>query len=370
MKPSLWIYTVLREGLFMAEKVIPLIIAGGKGSRFWPLSREQKPKQFLALDGSVTLLERTFIRAEAIAVNAVPYIIAGADQYEQVMAVLPKTEGVYHFISEPEGKNTAAAVYWASCCIREAEGDGIIVVLPADHFIDDLSAFVSSAASAVKAAEVKNTIVLMGISPKYPATGYGYIERGKKERVSDCRCCKVRRFVEKPHRKKAKRYLKEGTYLWNSGISVFPLSVIFSIYQKCLGNMTEAFDRLSIDKAVTLQDVYHSLEGISFDYGILERYSNLYVVPADFKWDDVGSYSHLGALIPPDKEGNICKGNCALRDTSDAVVLTDNLFTAVIGLKDVVIAENQGVLLVCHRSKTEEIRHLVDSLPDDHMSLR
>ena len=354
----------------MAEKVIPLIIAGGKGSRFWPLSREQKPKQFLALDGSVSLLERTFARAEAIAVNCVPYIIAGVDQYEQVEAVLPKEEGNYHFIGEPEGKNTAAAVYWASCCIRDAEGDGIVVVLPADHYIEDLPSFVSAVNGAVAVVEAKNTIVLLGITPKYPATGYGYIQRGKKERVAAFHCCKVRRFVEKPRRKRARRYLKEGNYLWNSGISVFPLSGIFSVYRKYLGDLTGAFDRLSMMDSVTLQDVYSSLESISFDYGILERCGNLFVVPAEFSWDDVGSYSHLNALIPPDEKGNVRKGNCILKDTSDTVVLTDNRLTAVIGLKDVVIAEDHGVLLVCHRSRTEEIRSIVDALEGENACLK
>ena len=354
----------------MAEKVIPLIIAGGKGSRFWPLSREQKPKQFLALDGSVTLLEHTFARAEAIAVNAVPYIIAGADQYDRVKDALGEKEGLCHFIGEPEGKNTAAAVYLASLCIREREGDGTVVVLPADHFVDDTDAFVSSAARAAEIARIKNTIVLLGITPKYPAEGYGYIERGKTEHTDDFRYFKVRRFVEKPRRKRAKRYIKEGSFLWNSGIFVFPLSAIFSIYRRCLADMTTAFQYGGAEDPESLREIYPFLENISFDRGILERCGGLYVVPASFGWDDVGSYSHLSALIPPDKKGNVCKGNCELRDTADSVILTDNRLTAVIGLKDVVIVEDCGVLLVCHRSRTEDIRQLVDSLEGENALLR
>ena len=354
----------------MAEKVIPLIIAGGKGSRFWPLSREQKPKQFLALDGSVTLLRRTFARAEAIAVNAVPYIVAGADQYEQVRDALDDKEGQCRFIGEPEGRNTAAAVYLASLCIREREGEGIVVVLPADHFIDDTDAFVASIRQAAAIAEMKNTIVLLGITPKYPAEGYGYIERGKTEHFAAYRCCKVRRFVEKPRRKRAKRFLKEGNYMWNSGIFVFPLSAIFQIYRRCLADMTAAFSYCGAEDPDSLREIYPSLESISFDRGILERCGGLYVVSASFGWDDVGSYSHLNALIPPDEKGNVCMGNCELRDTADSVILTDNRLTAVIGLKDVVIAENRGVLLVCHRSRVEEIRQLVDSLEGENASLR
>lgn len=354
----------------MAEKVIPLIIAGGKGSRFWPLSRERKPKQFLSLDGESSLLEKTFLRAEHIAVNSVPYIIAGIDQFELVAETLHEKEGAYHFIGEPCGKNTAAAIYWACCCIREAEGDGVIVVLPADHFISDREAFGAFVGAAVAVAEVKKSIVLLGIAPKYPATGYGYIERGRKEYVGEHCCYDVRRFVEKPQREKAKHYLKKGNYVWNSGIFVFQLSAIFSVYQQCLGGMTRSFDLFAHDTDISLQDVYDSLESISFDYGILERQSSLYLVTADFDWDDVGSFSHLTKLIPPDQKGNVRRGNCVLQDTADSVVLSDNRFTAVIGLKDVVIVEDQGVLLVCHRRRTEEIRQLVASLTEENDSLR
>ena len=158
--------------------------------------------------------------------------------------------------------------------------------------------------------------------------------------------------------------------MWNSGIFVFPLSAIFQIYRRCLADMTAAFSYCGAEDPDSLREIYPSLESISFDRGILERCGGLYVVSASFGWDDVGSYSHLNALIPPDEKGNVRMGNCELRDTADSVILTDNRLTAVIGLKDVVIAENRGVLLVCHRSRVEEIRQLVDSLEGENASLR
>jgi mannose-1-phosphate guanylyltransferase len=348
----------------MAEKVIPLIVAGGKGSRFWPLSRGNCPKQFLSIDGGDSLLKRSFLRAQTIAVNAVPYIIAGEDQRELVLSALDGEEGSYQFIGEPFGNNTAAAVYWACKCLKEKEEDGIVAVLPSDHQIPDQEGFSRTLQKAIAVADLKQSIVVIGIMPHYPATGYGYVERGRKEYLEHDSFYHVHRFVEKPHREKARRYLKKGTYHWNSGMSVFPLKAIFDIFDRHLSSFGEKFSDVGVYDREGVYKVYTELENISFDVGILEKEKEIYLVEADFRWDDVGSFNSLGSLITPDEQLNIIKGNPVLKDVRGSVILTDNRLCAVIGMKDVVIVEDNGVLLICPRRRVEEIKEIVASLKD------
>lgn len=350
----------------MVEKVIPLIMAGGKGSRFWPLSREHYPKQFLSIDGGDSLLKRAFLRAQTIAVNAVPYIIAGEDQREQVGAALNEEEGNYGFIGEPFGNNTAAAVFWACKYLREREENGIVAVLPSDHQIPDQEGFTDTLKKAVEVADLKQTIVVVGVTPHYPATGYGYVERGRKEHLEHDAFYHVHRFVEKPHREKARRYLKKGTYHWNCGMSIFPLEAIFEIYDRHLPSFGQKFTGVGIDDQEALVNAYREAENISFDIGILEKEKETYLVEAEFHWDDVGSYNSLGSLIHPDEQLNILKGNHILKDVRNSVILTDNRLCAVVGMKDVVIAEDHGVLLICPRRRVEEIKELVAALKEEN----
>ena len=350
----------------MVEKVIPLIIAGGKGSRFWPLSREDCPKQFLSIDGGDSLLKRAFLRAQTIAVNAVPYIIAGEDQREQVCAALSGEEGNYQFIGEPFGHNTAIAVFWACKCLKEKEERGIIAVLPSDHQIPDQEGFADTLKKAVAVADLKQSLVVIGVTPHYPATGYGYVERGRKEYLENETYYHVHRFVEKPHREKARRYLKKGTYHWNCGMSVFPLTTIFDIFDRHLPSFGQKFTDIGLYDQEGLAKAYRESENVSFDVGILEKEKETYLVEAEFRWDDVGSYNSLGSLIRPDEQLNILKGNHILKDVRNSVILTDNRLCAVVGMKDVVIAEDRGVLLICPRRRVEEIKEIVAALKEEN----
>lgn len=350
----------------MVEKVIPLIIAGGKGSRFWPLSRENCPKQFLSIDGGDSLLKRAFLRAQTIAVNAVPYVIAGEDQRDLVLSALDGEEGAFQFIGEPFGNNTAAAVYWACKCLREKEESGIVAVLPSDHQIPDQENFAQTLNKAVEVADLKQTVVVIGIMPHYPATGYGYVERGRKEHLEHDTFYHVHRFVEKPHREKARRYLKKGTYHWNSGISVVPLTAVFDIFDRHLPSFGQKFDGVDIYDKEAVAKAYKELENLSFDVGILEKEKEIYLVEAEFHWDDVGSFNSLASLIKPDEQLNIVKGNPVLKDVRGSVILTDNRLCTVIGMKDVVIVEDHGVLLICPRRRVEEIKEIVKSLDGEN----
>ncbi|MGI5873620.1 MAG: mannose-1-phosphate guanylyltransferase [Bacillota bacterium] len=354
----------------MSEKIIPLIIAGGKGSRFWPLSRENRPKQFLDLDGRGALLSQCLGRAVSCAVGAVPYVIAGADQAEAVVSVLGEEGERYRFIPEPMGRNTAAAVAWGCRVIRHREGEGVAAVMPADHLIADGALFEKTFRRAAAVAQKERALTVIAVPPRYPATGYGYAERDKKEYLAGEPYYRVKRFVEKPHREKARRYLKKGTYDWNSGIVAAPLDVFEAVLRRRLPDGGAPLYSVSPETGEGLNEAYAALEPLSFDRAVLEKEKEVFLVEADFGWEDVGSFHRLASLLPTDENGNVRRGNHVLNGVRDSVVITDNRLTAVIGVRDLVVIEDRGVLLICPRRRVEEIGETVAALRDGNEKYR
>ncbi|MEE0776428.1 MAG: sugar phosphate nucleotidyltransferase [Bacillota bacterium] len=359
----------------MEKKLISLIMAGGKGARFWPLSRENCPKQFLNIGGKDSLLARTYRRAGLVSQTVPPYIAAGEDQVPLVLCHCGTEISRDQIVTEPLPRNTAAAIYWSCFKIAQRHDDGIIAVFPADHQIGDDDLFVETIDRAAAAALHSGGVVVIGIRPKYIATGYGYVERGKKVEEDGLSYYKVRRFVEKPHREKARRYLKKGTYNWNSGIFVFSLKRIFEIYQEYLPEFVKAFSPMidainTDDEQETLRHIFTELPSISFDVGILEKCKNIAMVETHFSWDDVGSYNSLGALLDDDENANIKSGNIIARDVKNSVIIADNHLVTVLGLRDVVVVEDHGVLLICPRKRVEEIKDLVSSLDGNNLDYR
>ena len=360
----------------MPEKIHALIMAGGRGSRFWPLGREKCPKQFLSLDGGDCLLMRAYRRAAALTDGEAPYLAIGADQCELLHAIEGGDWQPQRVICEPLAKNTAAAVYWSSQVMRAQGCGGVTAVFPADHQIENEKGFEETLRLAAEVAEKEKCIVVIGIRPLYPACGFGYIERGRRETTdSGGAYCRVRRFVEKPHREKARRYLKKGTYYWNSGIIVFPLAEIEAVYEQLLPDYPAAFAAAvaaigTETEAAELTRAFEAIEAVSFDVAILEKAKNTCMVEAAFGWDDVGSFNSLGSLIEPDEERNICRGNLILKDVKNSIIIGDNPLIAVIGLRDVVVVESEGVLLVCPRKRVEEVRDVVGQLTEEDARFR
>lgn len=347
----------------MERKVIPLILAGGKGSRFWPLSRKDFPKQFLCLDGKDSLLQKTMIRAKKVAFNAFPYVIALDEQYSLVLSSLLEKEGEdYHFIGEPMGKNTAAAIYYGCCRIKELEGDATIVVLPADHYIEDHEAFVSDIKNAASLAAKKEKIVLLGVRPTFPETGFGYAVAGKRHATPCFEYYSLRKFVEKPQKDHVKRYLKRDDCFWNTGMFIFSLGIIENLYEKYLPALKK-----HINENISFDNVYRDVESISFDKGILERESSVYLIKASFKWDDVGSYRGLASVLPEDRDGNVCRGNQLIKESEKSVVLTDNRLTVLYGVKNIIVAENDGVLLICSKDKAKDVGMITSLLDGNNL---
>lgn len=350
----------------MGKKIIPLILAGGKGCRFWPLSREHYPKQFLSLDGEMSLLEKTFLRAQGMAPEGIPWLVGSKDQYPLVADCLKSYDGGYRFIGEPRGKNTAAAIYLACRHMGVENGDSVVVIMPADHFIGDQEAFLHRIHAAASWSLRKKAMVTIGVTPRYPATGFGYIEKGHREGEKRDHCYRALSFTEKPGRERAKKYLKHGKFLWHSGIVVAPLSVLFSAYRRYMPELVSVLDAVSLGDEEALEKAYEMLEPTSFDNGILEKERYLYVLSAHFPWDDVGSFERLSSVLSEDRHGNICRENVFTANTERTVILTDNRLTVAFGVKDLVVVEDHGVLLICPRDQTEKIRDVVEALPREY----
>ncbi|MDO4542583.1 MAG: sugar phosphate nucleotidyltransferase, partial [Bacillota bacterium] len=314
--------------------------------------------------GASCLLERTYRRVKYLGGEEAPYIVAAKDQLPLVLSHCGEEITEDRVIGEPVSRNTAAAIYWSALKIQKKLGDVVLAVFPADHQISDEVKFRETMSAATAVCEKTGTIVVIGVKPRYIATGFGYVERGKSVYEDELHYYKVRRFVEKPHREKARRYLKKGTYYWNSGIFVLPLPEIFDLYNSHLPDFKELFAPAAAAIGTEKEDellaeAFAKVESISFDIGILEKAKEISLVETAFPWDDVGTYNSLGAIIPPDDNGNIKSGNTILREVKNSVILGGDDLVAVIGVRDLAVVQDNGVVLVCPRKRVEEIKEIV-----------
>ena len=343
----------------METKIVPLILAGGKGSRLWPLSRESFPKQFICFDGENSLLQNTLKRAQKISNGTQSYIIAGADQYALVVSSLHEKEGVdYRFVGEPFSRNTAAAIYYGCQYMEHLEEETMIVVMPSDHDIGDEDGFLRDVQNAVSLAMRKDQLVLFGVSPDEPLPCFGYVEVGESLFYEGFSYCQVRKFKEKPNREQAEEYLKNGRYYWNSGIIVCSLGRLKKLYEK------------HFPIAEKLYSDYEGIENISFDRAVLEKEDNFFLIKASFDWNDMGSFSRIASQFPQDRQQNQKKGNVLLKDVNDSIVISDNLLTVVMGMDNLVVVENQGVLLICPKNCVEKIGEIGMMLNDKNRIFR
>jgi mannose-1-phosphate guanylyltransferase len=356
------------------NKLYCLIMAGGSGTRFWPRSRTSKPKQYLNLFGSESLLESTVNRFGKFMDFENIYIVSGRSQsqvLEEQTPTIPKGNLIY----EPVGKNTLPCIGLAAMFAEMQNPNGIMVVSPSDHLIQDEDLFRDAVLAASKIADEKDGIVTIGISPSYPATGYGYIQVEKELMGGEkIRQFKVKRFVEKPGFETASGYLSQGGFYWNSGLFIFKISVFIDSVRKFAPELYKDLRKIQSDIGTpnfedTLDTIYRAVEGISVDYGIMEHAQNIYLVEGNFPWNDLGSWESVYLFSEKDEKGNAGTGEKLLIDTRNSYAYTDEGVVAVIGLDDVIVVREGNAVLICKREKAEDVKMVVDQLKRNQNNL-
>ena len=347
---------------------VPVILAGGSGERFWPLSRKHRPKQFLTLDDSGrSLLQATADRLTALAGHAARImVVTGRDHRAQVLEQLPDMP-VENLLVEPTPRDTAAAILFAALKVAQLNPQAVMGVFPADHRITDAAAFERVVRRAEQVARETDQLVTIGIEPTFPATGYGYIERGELLGAPDeLAAYRVTRFTEKPDSETARAFLGTGLYSWNSGMFIWNVQAIlraFEQHQPALyAQLSEAMARHT-PLQPRLPEVFPQLPKISIDYAILEKADNVVVIPAEFGWDDLGDWNAMERLLKGEGD-NVSVGRHIGIDTGGAILYTtsgDDLI-ATIGLEDVVVVRAGDVTLVVRKDRTQDIKQVVQQL--------
>jgi mannose-1-phosphate guanylyltransferase len=346
----------------MNTNIIPVILAGGKGERFWPLSRQKYPKQFLSLDGSgKSLLQSTADRLLTLADGWDNlWVITSAVISEGVKEQLPQLPDS-NLLVEPEGKDTAPAVAWATLEIAKRYGnDAVIAFFPADHWIGDQVAFEDTIKAATELANSQKAIVTLGIKPSYPATGYGYIESGEiKGNFNNLPVYKVTRFTEKPDEKTAESFIQTGKFSWNSGMFIFRAEIV-------LQELAKYAPQILTPLQTEGKSAYAELEKKSIDYALMEKTDLAYVLPANFGWDDLGDWNSLERLISSNQD-NVEIGNHLHLDTKDSIIYASNEdeLVVTIGLENVVIVRHGNATLVVNKNRTQDIKQVLKLLQNN-----
>ena len=344
-----------------------IIMAGGGGTRFWPLSRKETPKQLLNLSGKELMINETIDRITSVIPKKDIFIVTNHSQVGKMEEATKTRIQKEHILSEPAARNTAACIGYAAMEIIKKYGDGIMCIFPADHFIKDELTFSKTLVSAIKVAEDEDKLVTMGITPTFPSTGYGYIKYDKVDTEGEA--YRVLEFKEKPNEETAKKYVESGEYAWNSGMFVWKASTILKYFKKLLPDiyenlkiMGDAMDTLEEENVIS--SIYPNIRSISIDYGIMEKADDVVVIPAEFGWSDVGSWDNLGVLYEADDNGNIVHGNHIGVDTKDSVIYAKNKLIATIDVKNVVVVETDDTVLVCKKDRSQDVRKIVDILKE------
>ena len=357
-------------------KLIPVILSGGVGSRLWPVSREMHPKPFMKMEDGESLLQKTFFRTaalpnvkEVVTVTNDNLFFETKDDYSSVNTSKVPTS----FILEPEGRNTAPAIAMAALQILKKHGnDAVMLVLSADHLIQDQDAFQNATSKAIILAE-QGYLVTFGIEPKHPETGYGYIELDKSKTTfnADKNCHVVKRFVEKPNTEKAKEYCSSGNYFWNSGMFCFKTSTVLTELKQHAPEILRIAEACLTSAGLTDQsmglirlniDDFSGMPDISIDYALMEKSNNVAVVSCDIGWSDIGSWAAVSELMEADENGNKFDGVPLLIDVTNSYVHKSNRTIGMIGLDNLIVVDTPDALLIANKDRSQEVKQIVSKL--------
>lgn len=338
-----------------------IIMAGGSGTRFWPLSRRALPKQFLNLTGRDIMVNETIDRLFPVIDKENVFVVTSEAHAELTFKEAAGRLTKDHILAEPAARNTAACIGYAAMEIVKKYGDGVMGIMASDAYIKDEEEFRRVLECAICEAEKADKLVTIGIKPYFPATGYGYIKR----KAADC--LDVEEFVEKPDLETAKQYLATGNYLWNSGMFIWKASVILKQLEKLLPDvyacLVEIGQSMGTEREKeTIAEIYPKIPKISIDYGIMERADDVIVLEGDFGWNDVGSLDAIQTLHEPDENGNVVCGENVSLDVKDCISYSSGKLVALVGVENLIVVETKDTVLVCDKNRAQDVKKIVEQL--------
>lgn len=353
-------------------KTYGIIMAGGGGTRFWPMSTKAEPKQFLNLSGKDILVNETIDRQSAFIKKEDIFVVTNRTQASMMRE---RTKGRLlsdHVLEEPAARNTAACIGYAAMEIVRKYEDGVMCIFAADHHIRDEKEYTRVLQEAVRTAEETDCLVTIGIRPTFPSTGYGYI---KNSPIPEKPYRSVEEFVEKPDLETARAYLDAGCYAWNSGMFVWKASTILRYFKELLPDVYGCLEKIgdamkTAREQEVIDEVYPVIPKISVDYGIMERAKGVLMLEGDFGWSDVGSWDTLDTVRTRDEKGNISSGDTLLLDAENCVVYGQKKLIAAVGTKDLVIVEGKDAILVCPVSQAQRVKEVVERLEKEEKTDR
>lgn len=345
-----------------------VIMAGGIGSRFWPRSRRANPKQFLNVFGNASLIQNTFARLQPLVPPERVHVVTHADYVQATHEHLPAVP-VENIMAEPIARNTAPCIAFAAARLRHIDPEAVMLVLPADHIINNVARFHEVVHAAVEKAEEPGALVTIGIEPTHPETGYGYIQYDSPENGTEKpEPFPVLSFAEKPDLSTAERFLDSGDFLWNSGMFIWRVGSIQNALTTNCPDVASAFEHLpeafgTAEEDAAIERAYDRSSKVSIDIGVMEKAENVWVVPGAFGWSDVGDWRTVYTLTQKDKAGNAAEGNVIMHNTARSFAHSEgDRLLALVGLQDVIVIGSDDAVLVCHRSAAQQVKNVVDYL--------
>lgn len=352
------------KGRWILKKTA-LIMAGGRGERFWPKSRKSLPKQFLSLtDDGKTMIQLTVERILPLVKMEDIYISTNRDYKELVRQQLPEIPEE-NILCEPVGRNTAPCIGLGAVHMWKKYGDAVMYVLPSDHLIKYTSIFLGTLTDAGEVAEQGENLVTLGITPDCPETGYGYIKFLPDQMLG--RAFEVDRFVEKPDLETAKEYVASEQYLWNSGMFIWKVSTILKNLETYLPETYQGLNRIAAaigteEEELVLEKEFSAFQSESIDYGIMEKAKNIYILSGSFGWDDVGSWLAVGRIKKSNEFGNVINGNAVTVDTKNCIIQGGKKLIATVGIEDIIVVDTEDALLICEKDSAGNIKKVLENL--------